>query len=178
MPAKITSPQELKTLIRDIPDFPKKGIIFKDITPILKQPEALQIAVDEMAELLRDARPDQIVGIESRGFIFSPMLAYKLKAGFVPVRKPGKLPAPTIRTSYQLEYGENELEIHRDAIRSGTRVAVVDDLLATGGTAKAAIELVEKLGGEVVAVTFLVELAFLKGRGKLTGYNVSSVIQY
>ena len=178
MASKITSPEELKALIRDIPDFPKKGIIFKDITPVLKQPEALQFAIDEMADLLRDARPDQIVGIESRGFIFSPILAYKLKTGFVPVRKPGKLPAQTIRTSYQLEYGQNELDIHRDAILRGMRVAVVDDLLATGGTAQAAIRLVEKLGGEVVAVTFLVELAFLKGREKLSNYNVSSIIQY
>ena len=178
MSTKITSPDNLKALIRDIPDFPKKGIIFKDITPILKQPEALQFAVDEMADFLKDARPDPIVGIESRGFIFSPILAYKLKAGFVPIRKPGKLPAKTIKTSYQLEYGENELEIHHDAILQGMRVAVVDDLLATGGTAQAAIRLVEKLGGEVVAVAFLVELAFLKGRGKLSGYNVSSIIQY
>ena len=178
MNTKITSPDNLKALIRDIPDFPKKGIIFKDITPILKQPEALQFAADEMADLLRDSRPDQIVGIESRGFIFGPILAYKLKAGFVPIRKPGKLPAKTIRTAYQLEYGENELEIHQDAILQGMRVAVVDDLLATGGTAGAAIRLVEKLGGEVVAVAFLVELTFLKGRGKLSGYNVSSIIQY
>ncbi len=176
--AKITSPDCLKTLIRDIPDFPKKGIVFKDITPILKQPEAFQFAVDEMADFLKDSRLDQIVGIESRGFIFSPILAYKLKAGFVPVRKPGKLPAKTIRTSYQLEYGENELEIHHDSILQGMRVAVVDDLLATGGTAQAAIRLVEQLGGEVVSVAFLVELSFLKGREKLDGYNIFSLIRY
>ena len=178
MSTKTKSIENLKALVRDIPDFPKKGILFKDITPILKQPGALQFAVDEMAEFLRDLRLDQIVGIESRGFIFSPILAYKLKAGFVPVRKPGKLPAQTIKTSYQLEYGENELEIHRDSILQGTRVAVVDDLLATGGTAQAAIRLVEELGGEVVAVAFLVELAFLKGREKLAGYNVFSILQY
>lgn len=175
---KITSSDDLKALIRDIPDFPKKGIIFKDITPLLKNTEALQFAVDEMTDLLGPARPDQIVGIESRGFIFSPIVAYKLKAGFVPIRKPGKLPSQTIKTSYQLEYGENELEIHQDAIFEGVRVAVVDDLLATGGTSEAAIQLVERLGGKVVAVAFLVELAFLKGRKKLAGYNVFSLIQY
>lgn len=175
---KITSSEDLKSMIRDIPDFPKKGIIFKDITPILKHPGALQFAVDEMADLLEKWQPDQIAGIESRGFIFSPILAYKLKAGFVPVRKRGKLPAKTIRTSYQLEYGEAELEIHEDAVFQGMKVAVVDDLLATGGTSQAAIRLIEKLGGEVVAVAFLVELTFLKGREKLTGHNIFSLIQY
>lgn len=168
----------MKSLIRDVPDFPKKGILFKDITPILKSPEALQFAVDELTELLGEMGPDQIVGIESRGFIFSPILAYKLKAGFVPVRKKGKLPWQTIRASYQLEYGESELEIHKDAVFDGVKVAVVDDLLATGGTAKAAIQLVEKLGGKVVAVAFLVELTFLKGREKLSDYPVFSLIQY
>lgn len=175
---KIQSARDLKALVRDIPDFPKKGIIFKDITPLLKDPEALQFAVDELAELLKGTRLDQIVGIESRGFIFSPILAYKLKAGFVPVRKRGKLPAKTLRAAYALEYGEAEIEIHEDAILKGMKVAVVDDLLATGGTAQAAVRLVEKLGGEVVAVGFLVELAFLKGREKLPGYNVFSLIQY
>lgn len=175
---KISSAENLMSLIRDVPDFPKKGIIFKDITPLLKSPEALQFAVDELADLLRPTRPDQIVGIESRGFIFSPLLAYKLKAGFVPVRKRGKLPAKTVRTAYTLEYGEAELEIHEDAIFRGMRVAVVDDLLATGGTSQAAIQLVEKLGGEVVAVAFLMELSFLKGRDKLTGHNVFSLIKY
>ncbi len=178
MMTKINTQDALKSLIRDVPDFPKKGIMFKDITPILKHPEALQFAIDEMADFLKDSHPDQIVGIESRGFIFSPILAYKLKAGFVPVRKPGKLPAETLRMAYQLEYGENELEIHRDAILPGMKVAVVDDLLATGGTAQAAIRLVENLGGEVVAVVFLVELGFLKGREKLTGYNVFSILKY
>ncbi len=175
---KIASPQDLKSLIRDVPDFPKKGIIFKDITPILKEPEALQFAVDELAGQIGGTHPDQIVGIESRGFIFSPILAYKLRAGFVPVRKLGKLPAKTLRTRYQLEYGESELEIHEDALLKGTKVAVVDDLLATGGTSRAAIDLVEKLGGKVVAAAFLVELTFLKGREKLAGQNVFSVIQY
>lgn len=175
---KITSPSDLKRLIRDVPDFPKKGILFKDITPILKEPEALQFAIEELADLLRPSAPDQIVGIESRGFIFSPILAYKLKAGFVPVRKRGKLPAETLQVSYDLEYGTSELEIHRDAIQKGVKVAVVDDLLATGGTAQAAIQLVEKLGGKVVAVAFLVELAFLKGRAKLAGYPVHALVQY
>lgn len=175
---KVSSAEDLKRLIRDVPDFPKKGILFKDITPILKDPEALQFAVDELARLLQGTRADQIVGIESRGFIFSPILAYKLKAGFVPVRKLGKLPAKTIKTAYSLEYGQNELEIHQDAILKGTKVAVVDDLLATGGTAQAAVKLVEELGGKVVAVGFLVELDFLKGREKLAGYNVFSLIHY
>ena len=170
--------QALKSYVRDIPDFPKKGIIFKDITPILKDSGALAFAVDELADFLAGVHPDQIVGIESRGFILSPILAYKLKTGFVPVRKKGKLPAETIRVSYDLEYGSNELEIHQDAIFKGMKVAVVDDLLATGGTAEAAIRLVEKLGGEVVAVAFLVELAFLKGREKLSAYNVFSLIRY
>ena len=175
---KIASPEDLKSLIRDVPDFPKKGILFKDITPVLKDPEALQFAVDELASMVAGTHPDQIVGIESRGFILSPILAYKLKTGFVPVRKLGKLPAKTISTSYQLEYGASELEIHQDAILKGMKVAVVDDLLATGGTSGAAIDLVEKLGGKVVAVAFLVELAFLKGRERLAGRNVFSVIQY
>ena len=169
---------QLKKLIRDVPDFPKKGIIFKDITPILKDPQALQSAADGLASLLEEAHPDQIVGIESRGFIFSPIIAYKLGAGFVPVRKRGKLPSKTIQASYELEYGSSELEIHEDAILKGMKVAVVDDLLATGGTSKAAIQLVEKLGGKVVAVAFLVELTFLKGREKLAGYEVFSLIQY
>jgi len=175
---KTMSPNDLKRLVRDVPDFPKKGILFKDITPILKDPKALQFAADRLTSLLEEARPELIVGIESRGFIFSPVLAYKLGAGFIPVRKKGKLPAQTIKTSYQLEYGENELEIHQDAVFRGAKVAVVDDLLATGGTAQAAVHLVEKLGGKVVGVVFLVELLFLKGRDKLAGYPVFSLIQY
>lgn len=175
---KIKSTEDLKGLIRDIPDFPKKGILFKDVTPILKSAEALQFAVDELYDRLKPLSPDQIVGIEARGFILSPILAYRLDAGFVPIRKPGKLPAETLRTSYQLEYGENELEIHKDAIFRGVKVAVIDDLLATGGTAQAAVKLVEGLGGKVVAVAFLVELTFLKGRKKLSGYPTYSLIQY
>ena len=174
----ISNSSDLKRLVRDIPDFPKKGIIFKDITPILKSPEALQFAVDELADLLEGAHPDQIVGIESRGFIFSSILAYKLKAGFIPVRKRGKLPAQTIRTSYQLEYGENELEIHQDAVFEGMRVAIVDDLLATGGTMGATIQLIERCGAQIVELAFLIELTGLKGRERLTPHPAISLIQY
>lgn len=174
----IHSAADLKGFIRDIPDFPKKGIIFKDITPLLNNSDALQFVVHELSGRLEDKTPDQIVGIESRGFIFSPLVAYKLRAGFVPVRKPGKLPYKTLQMAYQLEYGENQLEIHEDAILQGAKVAIVDDLLATGGTAEAAIRLVEKLGGKVVAAAFVVELSFLKGRQKLAGYPVFSLIQY
>ena len=168
----------LKSLIRDIPDFPKKGILFKDITTLLKNPEGLHQAADELGRLIEPHHPDQIVGIESRGFIFGSILAYKFKAGFIPVRKKGKLPGKTLMESYELEYGTSELEIHHDAILQGTHIAVIDDLLATGGTAQATIRLIEKLGGKVMAVGFLVELAFLKGREKLNGYNVFSLIQY
>lgn len=168
----------LSGIIRDIPDFPKKGIIFKDITPLLKHPEAFRCCVDLMLNHLKVKKVDYVIGIESRGFIFSPVLAYNLKVGFVPVRKQGKLPSRTHRMSYALEYGEGVLEIHQDAIPAGARVAIVDDLLATGGTALAAAHLVEKLGGEVVSVAFLIELAFLKGREKLSGYNVFSILKY
>ena len=175
---KIQTTEDLKALIRDVPDFPKKGILFKDITPLLKTPAALQFVTDELCGLLEDKSPDLIVGIESRGFIFSPILAYKLNAGFVPVRKRGKLPWKTLGASYQLEYGENHLEIHEDAILEGSRVVLVDDLLATGGTAEAAIRLVESLGGKVVGAAFLVELLFLKGRDKLADRPVFSLLQY
>jgi len=168
----------LKTLIRDVPDFPKKGIIFKDITPLLKNGHALKFACDELAKGFKEIKIDQIVGIESRGFIFSPVVAYKLGAGFVPVRKKGKLPAAKEAVSYSLEYGEDSLEVHQDAIKKGTQVVIVDDLLATGGTAEAVIRLVEKLGGTVLGLTFLVELTFLKGRDRLKNYRVHSLIQY
>ena len=168
----------LKTLIRDVPDFPKKGIAFKDITPLLKSGPALRFACDELAKNFKDMKVNQIVGIESRGFIFSPTLAYLLGAGFVPVRKKGKLPAAKEAVSYSLEYGEDSLEVHLDAITKGTRVVVVDDLLATGGTAEAVIHLVEKLGGIVLGLAFLVELTFLKGRKRLKSYKVHSLIQY
>jgi adenine phosphoribosyltransferase len=169
---------DLKTIIRDIPDFPKEGIIFKDITPILKHPEAFRYAVDRLSAEIGKQKIDYIVGIESRGFIFSPVLAYKLGAGFIPVRKKGKLPHQTEQVAYALEYGEAILEIHKDAIPAGARVAVIDDLLATGGTAFAAAHLVERLGGKVEKLAFLIELNFLNGRKKLSGYDVFSLVQY
>ena len=172
------NPATIQNIIRDIPDFPKKGILFKDITPLLKHPDAFRYAVDAIADELSKKEIDLIVGIESRGFIFSPVLAYKLNVGFVPVRKKGKLPWQTEQVSYTLEYGEAVLEIHRDAIERGAHVAIVDDLLATGGTALAAAHLVEKLGGRVTNISFLVELLFLNGRKKLTQYDVFSLIQY
>ena len=169
---------EIKTIIRDVPDFPKKGIIFKDITPLLKHPERFRQAVDAIAVELAGKKIDFIVGIESRGFIFSPILAYKLNAGFVPVRKKGKLPHRTESAAYALEYGEAVLEIHQDALPKGSRVAIVDDLLATGGTALAAASLVEKLGGRIEKIAFLIELTFLHGRQKLYRYDVFSLVQY
>ena len=170
--------QKLKEFIRDVPDFPKKGILFKDITPLLKSGPALHFACEALAKEFKTLEVEQIVGIESRGFIFSPVLAYQLGAGFVPVRKKGKLPAAKEAVSYSLEYGEDSLEVHVDAISKGTRVVIVDDLLATGGTAEAVIRLVEKLGGVVLGLAFLVELSFLKGRDRLTSYPVHSLIKY
>lgn len=169
---------DLRVVVRDIPDFPKKGIIFKDITPVLQDPKAFRYAVDTMAEALKNKKIDYIVGIESRGFIFSPTVAYQLNAGFVPVRKKGKLPHTTHQMSYALEYGEAILEIHQDALPKGARVAIIDDLLATGGTAEAAAQLVEKCGAKVENISFLIELLFLNGRDKLKRYDVFSVIQY
>lgn len=168
----------LKEIIRDIPDFPKPGIIFKDITPLLQNPEAFRTVVDLIAESFHGKKIDYVVGIESRGFIFSPTLAYKIGAGFIPVRKKGKLPYKTHEIAYALEYGEAVLEIHQDAIPAGSRVAIVDDLLATGGTAIAAAHLVEKSGAKVEKIAFLVELLFLHGREKLSNYDIYSVIQY
>ena len=169
---------ELKKHIRNVQDFPKKGIVFRDITTLLKNPSSLKLVIDELYELTKDLMIDKVVGIESRGFIFGAMLAERLNVGFVPVRKPGKLPAETEKEFYDLEYGKDSIEIHKDSIRQGDKVLVHDDLLATGGTAKAAIKLVEKLGGEVVQVLFLIELSFLKGREKLKGYNVNSLVDY
>ena len=177
----VSQPMNLKTLsslIRDVPDFPKKGIIFKDITPLLKDGHALRFACDQLASHFQAQNIEQVIGIESRGFIFSPMIAYRLEAGFVPVRKKGKLPAAKTQVSYQLEYGEDSLEIHLDAVQKGTRVIIIDDLLATGGTAEAVIRLVEQLGGVVVGLAFVVELAFLKGRDRLKNYPVHSLITY
>lgn len=169
---------DLASKIRDIPDFPKEGIIFRDITPLLQDAESLRYAVDQMAEFGVGKKIDVVVGAEARGFILGAVLAYTLGAGFVPARKPGKLPFLTVAAEYDLEYGTDSLEVHNDAIAPGTRVLVHDDLLATGGTARAKCDLVEKLGGEVVGITFIVELSFLKGREKLKEYDIFSLIKY
>ena len=169
---------QLKDFIRNVPDFPVKGIQFKDITTLLKEGEAFAIAVDYMYEPFRQKEITKVVGIEARGFIFAAAMAYKLNAGIVPVRKQGKLPAETISEEYQLEYGKDAVEMHVDAIQKGDKVLVVDDLLATGGTAAATCRLVERLGGDIVGVSFLIELTDLKGREKLKSYEVHSLIQY
>ncbi len=169
---------DLKSLIRDVPDFPKPGIVFKDITTLTKNPEGFRQAVDEMAALYDGRGVDVVVGMESRGFIFGGVVAYLLGAGFVPARKPGKLPTDSISAEYELEYGTDKLEMHRDAIESGQNVLIVDDLLATGGTAAATVELVKQLGGNIVGIVFLIDLTFLKGREKLADYEVSSLIEY
>jgi adenine phosphoribosyltransferase len=172
------SAEDLRAKIREIPDFPKPGILFYDITTLLKDPAGFREAIDLMLEPYRGEKIDVVVGMESRGFIFAAPMAYQLGAGFVPVRKLGKLPAEVISVEYALEYGSNTLEIHRDAIEPGQRVLIVDDLLATGGTVRGTIELVERLKGEVVGLAFLVELDFLKGRERLGGHRVTSVIRY
>ncbi|HYC07212.1 MAG TPA: adenine phosphoribosyltransferase [Candidatus Binatia bacterium] len=172
------SAEDLRARIREIPDFPKPGILFYDITTLLKEPASYREAIDLMLEPYKDERIDIVVGMESRGFIFSAPMAYQLDAGLVPVRKLGKLPAETLTVEYALEYGSNTLEIHRDAIKQGQRVLIVDDLLATGGTVGGTIELVERLQGVVVGLAFLVELDFLKGRERLANRRVTSVIQY
>jgi adenine phosphoribosyltransferase len=168
----------LKTKIRNVPDFPKPGILFYDITTLLRDPQGLHLALDAMAAPYVGTPVDLVVGMESRGFIFGAALADRLQAGFVPVRKPGKLPARSVRVSYQLEYGTDALEIHADAIEAGQRVLIVDDLLATGGTAAATIELVNGLGAEVVGCAFLVELTFLNGRERLGSTPVHAVLPY
>ncbi len=172
------SADDLRAKIREVPDFPKPGILFYDITTLLKDREAFRGAIDLLVAPYRDQRIDIVVGMESRGFIFSAPMAYTLGVGFVPVRKLGKLPAETMSVEYALEYGTNTLEIHRDAITPGQRVLIVDDLLATGGTVSGTIDLVRRLGGDVVSLAFLVELRFLKGRERLRGYDVHSIIQY
>ena len=169
---------DLKKLIREVPDFPKKGILFYDITTLLKDKTGFKKVIDSLTEQIRPLRPDTVLGIEARGFIFAPALAYNLGAGFVPIRKPKKLPAETERISYELEYGIETLEMHKDAGRPGMRVVIADDLLATGGTALASVRLVEKLGGEVAAVSFVIELEGLKGRERLSGYEVLSLMKY
>jgi adenine phosphoribosyltransferase len=169
---------QLKKLIREVPDFPKKGILFYDITTLLKDKVGLATLVDELAEHYIGQNVDLVLGMEARGFIFAPALAYRLNAGFVPVRKPGKLPAETVKYDYALEYGTNSLEIHKDAIKPGQRVLIVDDLLATGGTAEATAKLATLLGAEIAGLGFIVELNFLKGRDKLKGYDVMSLLRY
>ena len=169
---------EFKKLIREVPDFPKPGILFYDITTLLNDKSGLRRVIDAMTDKAKAHRPDVILGIEARGFIFAPAIAYNLGVRFVPVRKPKKLPAATEKISYALEYGTDTLEIHSDAVRAGDRVSIVDDLLATGGSSLAAIRLVEKLGATVSGVAFVIELDFLKGRDLLNGYDVSALIHY
>jgi len=171
-------PVDLKAKIRDIPDFPQPGIVFKDIMPLLADPAALHEAVEQLAEFAEPRKPDYVLGAEARGFILGAALAYRLNCGFVAARKPGKLPWRTVGVKYALEYGLDALEIHADAFSSGARVLVHDDLLATGGTARAKADLVEQLGGIVVGLAFVIELEFLHGREKLAGYDVCSLIQY
>jgi adenine phosphoribosyltransferase len=169
---------DLKRMIREIPDFPKKGILFYDITTLLRDKGGFKTVIDRMTEKVASLKPEYILGIEARGFIFAPALAYNLGAGFIPVRKPKKLPGSAERITYDLEYGTDTLEIHKDAIHPGGRVVIADDLLATGGTSLATAQLAEKVGGKVIGVTFVVELEFLKGRERLNNYNVSSLIRY
>jgi adenine phosphoribosyltransferase len=170
--------ENLKKLIREVPDFPKPGILFYDITTLLKDKAGLRGVIDALCEHYRDRTVDVVLGVEARGFIFAPAIAYALDAGFVPVRKPKKLPSECLRVSYDLEYGTDSLEMHRDAIDQGSRVLIMDDLLATGGTAAAVAQLVEQAGGNVVGLGFAVELTFLNGRSKLAGYDVFSLLQY
>ena len=170
--------ENLKALIREVPDFPKPGILFYDITTLLKDPVGLHGAVDSLAEHYVGQVIDRVVGIEARGFISAPMVAYRLNAGFVPVRKPKKLPSETARVEDDLEYGKDSLEIHRDAITPGQKVLIIDDLLATGGTSAAAVKLVQKLGGDILELGFLIELKFLNGREKLQGLPIHSLIMY
>jgi adenine phosphoribosyltransferase len=170
--------EHLKQIIREVPDFPKPGILFYDITTLLKDAAGFKTVIEALQAHYRNTRVDLVLGIEARGFIFAPTVAYALGAGFIPVRKPNKLPAKTVRETYQLEYGTDSLEVHADAIQPGQNVLIVDDLLATGGTAAAVGRLVEKLGGKVAGFGFVVELDFLKGRDKLPGYDVFSLLHY
>ena len=170
--------KKIEEYVRSIPDFPEEGIIFRDVTSILQDADGFALAVDSLQELLKDVNPDVIVGAESRGFIFGAPIAYNLHKPFVLVRKKGKLPCETIEQSYDLEYGSAVVEMHKDSIKPGQKVVIVDDLIATGGTIEAAVKLIEKLGGEVVKIIFLMELAGLKGRERLAGYDVASVIRY
>jgi adenine phosphoribosyltransferase len=169
---------ELKEYIRSIPDFPKKGILFRDITTLIKEQEVFKYTIDKFYDYYKNKGIEKIVSTEARGYIFGGALAYKLGSGIVPVRKPGKLPGPTIREEYELEYGKDALEIHKDSINRGEKILVFDDLLATGGTALATCKLVERLGGKIIEVAFLIELTELNGKDKLKDYNVFSLIQY
>lgn len=169
---------DIKDYIRNIKDFPKPGIVFRDITTILKEPVSLNYTLDKLIEMTNGIRIDKVAAIEARGFIFGSLLAQKLNVGFIPIRKPGKLPAETISQTYSLEYGEDSIEIHKDAIAKGENVLLHDDLLATGGTAKAACQLIEKLGGNVIQVSFIIELSYLKGREQLSDYDVKTLVNY
>ena len=166
----------IEEFIREIPDFPKEGILFKDITPILHNPETYNYVIDKMVEYYSEFEIDYVAAIEARGFLFGPQIAMRLNKGFIPIRKPGKLPAEVISAEYELEYGTNTIEIHKDAVKSGDKILLIDDLLATGGTTRAAINLIEKLEGEVVGVGFLLELLALEGRAELKGYDIYSLI--
>ena len=170
--------KKLEEYVKSIPDFPEKGIMFRDVTSVLQDADGLHLAIDTMQDLVKDLDFDVVAGAESRGFIFGVPIAYNLHKPFVPIRKKGKLPCETVSQSYDLEYGSAEIEMHKDSIKPGQKVVIVDDLIATGGTIEAAIKLVEQLGGEVVKVVFLMELAGLKGRERLNGYDVASVICY
>lgn len=170
--------ERIKASIRDIPDFPKKEIIFKDITPVLKNPQLFSDIIDLFAESVKDKKIDFVAGIEARGFIFGGALALKLNRGFIPIRKPGKLPYKTYKEEYQLEYGTDAVEMHQDAVSSGSNVLLIDDLLATGGTALAAAKLIEKCGALVIGIHFLIELAFLNGKERFEGYRVHSLIEF
>ena len=168
----------LESKIRNIQDFPKPGIGFKDITTLLKDGEAFKAAIDKIVENLKDKEVDYVVGTEARGFLLGAPVAYALGAGFVPIRKPGKLPAEVVSFEYDLEYGTDKIEMHKDSIEEGKKVVIIDDLLATGGTVEAATKLIESLGGEIVSIQFLIELEFLNGKDKLKGYDVESIIKY
>ncbi|MDO5410742.1 MAG: adenine phosphoribosyltransferase [Lachnospiraceae bacterium] len=170
--------KSVESYVRSIPDFPEPGIIFRDVTSVLQEPEGLKLSIDGIIEMLKDVEFDVVVGPESRGFIFGVPVAYSMGKSFVPVRKKGKLPCETIEMSYDLEYGQAVIEMHKDSIKPGQKVVIIDDLMATGGTVEAIIKLVEQLGGEVVKICFLMELAGLKGREKLKGYDVGTVICY
>lgn len=170
--------KKLEEYVRSIPDFPEPGIIFRDVTSVLQDADGLKLAIDSLQDKIGNQQPDLIVGLESRGFIFGMPLAYNLHVPFIPIRKKGKLPCETVEASYELEYGSASIEMHKDAVKPGQKVVIVDDLIATGGTVEAAVRLIEELGGEVVKIVFLMELAGLKGREKLAGYDVESIICY